>query len=230
MQPKEVFDVLTQIGATHLHHANSVATSCTFLEQGALLSRAFVENHRLVQTAQSSDEIDKKYGIWGRIFLDHVDIHDRAGRKKGPNQYGPVLCVFDLDFLLGLPPGSEILATKRNPVHWYDNQAEAERWFTSVEELARSIRFGDFDKMLVIDTPTGKIDLPEHRATIILDDPKKQLSSAQDAYSHAEARLAEAAKLGKVQASVEKRDCQDGCICAQKYSTYTIPQMDFWFG
>ena len=82
MQAAEVYAVLRQIGVTQLHHANTVTTSCTFLEQGGLASRGFVEDRHLSQTAQpASDEIDKRYGIWHDVFLDHVDIHYRAGLK-----------------------------------------------------------------------------------------------------------------------------------------------------
>ena len=230
MQGCDVYNVLKKIGATHLHHANSVTTSCTFLEQRGLLSRGFVEDHGLNQTAQSSDETDKKYGIWHRIFVDHVDIHDRAGRKKGPNYYGPVLFVFGLEILLGLPASTETLVTKMNPVHWRDNQSESDRYFQSAEELSKSIRFGNFDKMLVIQTPSGKLDFPQREARIILDDPKRQVSPGKDACSHAAEQLNAAAAIGKIKASIERRECQSGCICLQKYATWSVQDMNLYFG
>ena len=229
MQGKDVYDVLKKIGATDLHHANSVTTSCTFLEQGGLLSRGFVEEKKLAQTKQGSDAIDKKYGIWHRVFVDHVDIHDRGGRKKGPNQYGPVLFIFDLDILLSLPKGSDVLATKINPVHWYDKQPDKDRYFLTPDELAQSIRFGDFDKMLVIKTPSDRVDFPNNTARILLDDPERKISSGKDAYTYAHERLKDAATKGGVKLRIEKRDCQDGCICLKKYSNFSSAEMDFWF-
>jgi hypothetical protein len=226
MQGADVYCVLKDIGATHLHHANSVTTSCTFLEHGGLASRGFVEDHGLKQTPQSSDGIDKKFGIWHRIFLDHVDIHDRAGRKKGPNQYGPVLFVLDLDVLRGLPKGTEVSVTKKNPIHWHDHEPACERYYQTAEELAANIGFGDFDKMLVIETPSGKVDFPSLWTRIILDDPKRQVSSGQDAYAYAEARLKKAVAVSEVKAYVERRQCQRSCICIQKYRA---KKMDFWF-
>jgi len=227
----EVCDILKHIGATRLHHANSVTTSCTFLEQGALLSRGFVEDRGFRQTAQpSSDEIDKRYGIWHDVFLDHVDIHDRGGRKKGPNKYGPVLFVFDLDILLTLPSGSEVRVTKSNPIHWYDKQPDVNRWFQTPEELAKVIGFGDFDKMLVIRTPSGRLDFPERHARIILDDPQRQMSSGENAYDHATNRLTTAGAVGKVEISIERRVCQGGCVCVQKYAGYSPPGIDTFFG
>lgn len=229
MQGTEVYNVLKGIRATHLHHANSVTTSCTFLEQRALASRGFVEDHNLMQTVQSSDQLDKKYGIWHRIFVDHVDIHYRGGRKKGPNQYGPVLFVLDLDILSTLPAGSTVRVTKSNPVHWYDNQPDSERYFQTVEELTANIHLGDFDKMLVIQTPSDKLDFPNRRARIVLDEPERKLSSGDDAYDYAEARLKSAAKTGRVQASISPHVCQDGCICVETYARWNADIFDQYF-
>ena len=229
MEGKEVFEALKEIGATHLHHTNSVTTSCTFLEEGGLLSRGFVESNHLVQTGQSSDGIDKKYGIWDRIFVDHVDIHFRGGRTKGPNQYGPVLFRFDLGILLELPADSDVLVTKSNPVHWYEKQPDAERWFQSVHELDEKLHFGDFDKMLVIKTPSQKLDFPKRRAEIFLDDPQRQVSSGESAYAYAEKRLRAAAKVGQIEISIHGHECRLDCICVEKYATYNSERVDFWF-
>jgi hypothetical protein len=229
LQGADVYAILRSIGATFLHHANSVSTSCTFLEQGALLSRDFVESQHLIQTPQGSDEIDKKYQIWHCVFVDHVDIHDRGGRRKGPNQYGPVLFVQGLDILLTLPPGANVFVTKSNPIHWYDNQPVTERWFQSAQELAGSIRFGDFDKMLVIQVPSEKIEFPNHRVQVVVDNPQRQLSSGEDAYTYAVQRLTAAAAVGHTGITIQQRECRDGCLCVEKYRGYTPGQIDFWF-
>jgi len=229
MQGSDVYSVLKGIGAMDLHHANSVTTSSTFLKQGGLLSRGFIEDHKLPQTQQSSDEIDKKYGLWHCVFVDHVDIHSRGGRKKGPNQYGPVLFVLDLDVLLRLPEGSKVLVTKMNPIYWREKQPDSERWFMSKEELAANIAFGDFGKMLVIQTPSEKLVFPNRRVRIILDDPQRQISSGKNAYTYAEDRLNSAAVAGRVAASIERRECDYGCICVEKYATYSAKTIDLYF-
>lgn len=221
MQGTDVYGVLQQIRATHLYHANSVTTSCTFLEEAGLVSRGLVEDHGLKQTPQpSSDEIDKKYGIWHSVFLDHVNIHERAGKSKGPNYYGPVLFVLDLKILLSLPENTEVLVTKVNPVHWYDGQPDGDRWFQSPEELAKDIHFGEFHKMLVIQTPSEKVDFPDRLARIFLDDPQRQMPSGENAYTHAEKRLNAAAANGGVKASIERHRCRTDCKCAERYATY----------
>jgi hypothetical protein len=230
MQGREVYDVLKNIKVVHLHHANSVITSCTFLEQGGMLSREFVERHGLLQTAQPSDDVDKKYGVWDRIFLDHVDIHARGGRARGANYYGPVLFVFDLEILLGQPAGTEILVAKENPVDWKENQPNSERWFETVEELSQSLHFGDFKKMLMIKTPQGRLDFPNRAANIILDDPQQKLSSGEDAYTHAANRLNAAAAVGHINAAIAPRVCQQGCLCLKKYAARGVQYMDTFFG
>ncbi len=224
MQGTDVYEVLKRIGATNLYHANSVATSCTFLQQDGLVSRGFVEDRGLEQTSQFSDESDKKNGIWHRVFLDHVDIHDRAGEK---NQYGPVLFRFDLNILLGMPVGTEILVTKKNPVHWDDQDPDSERWFQSKDKLAKKINFGDFGKMLVIKTPSEMLDFPNRRALIILDDPQRNLSSGENAYTHAKNRLK--ATASPIDASIERRECRRGCSCTKEYAEDTNEEIDKYF-
>jgi hypothetical protein len=201
-------------------------TSCTFLEQGALLSRGYVEKHGLTQTTQGSDAIDKRYGIWDAVFLDHVDIHHRGGRRKGPNQYGPVLFVLHLDVLLRVPPGTDVRVTRMNPVHWTDKQKDDERWYLTADELSRNISYGDFDKMLVIAAPHGKIDFPDRKVRIALDDPGRKMSGGADAYSHAEQRLKAAAAKGGLLVDISRHQCQDGCICVARYGGYDANYFD----
>ncbi len=220
MIPTDVHGALKRIGASQLHHANTVTTSCTFLEHGGLLSRGYVEDHRLAQTPQPSDAIDKKFGIWNGVFVDHVDIHYRAGRTKGPNQYGPVLFVLDLDVLLDLPPGSDVHVTRTNPIHWTSGQTDHERWFATVDDLAKSISFGDFDKMLVITTPNREVPFLNRQVQVALDDPQRPMLSGIDAYAHAEKRLKMAAEAGGVKAGIAQHICRDDCVCVAKYRSY----------
>ena len=148
---------------------------------------------------------------------------------KGPNQYGPVLFVLDLNILLQLPTGSDILVTKENPIHWRDNQKPEDRYYQSADELAANICFGNFNKMLVIQTPSGMVEFPNRPVQIALDNPQKQVSCGEDAYTHAYNRLQQAARAGKVHAKIERHDCRGDCICIEKYARYSHQQMDFWF-
>lgn len=230
MKGSEVFDVLNGRGIERLHHANSVKTSCTFLEQSGLLSRGYVQANDLNQTPQSmSDSLDQAYKIWHSVFLDHVDIHERAGKKKGPNHYGPVLFLLDLEVLLRLEPGSTVRVTKKNPTNWVENEPESDRWFRDRGELAAGFSRGTFGQMLVIDTPSSRLDFPNASAKIVLDNPQRRLSSDEDAYDHATLRLRAAAGRGQINVSIEQRTCGGGCTCREKYSRWSDSNVDFYF-
>jgi hypothetical protein len=173
--------------------------------------------------------VDKKKGILVRVFLDHVDIHDRAGKRKGPNYYGPALFTFNVNILLALPAGSDILVTRKNPVHWREGEPDSDRYFESAEELAGSLRFGNFDKMLILQVPNGILKFPTGVTHVVLDDPRRGNSSGKDAYSHAETRLQGAARTGHTRIEIERRECQSGCICVEKYAKWNGQAIDFQF-
>ena len=121
--------------------------------------------------------------------------------------------------------------TKTNPFpHWHDKQSEKDRWFQTPEELAKDIQLGDFGKIVVINTPSGKLDFPERRARIILDDPQRQVSSGHNAYDHARDRLMAAGNVGKVDVAIERRQCQGGCVCVKKYAGHAAQAIDTYFG
>ncbi|HAN93277.1 MAG TPA: hypothetical protein DCQ33_14530 [Nitrospira sp.] len=220
MTGADVHAVLKKAGATHLHHANSVLTSATFLRQGGLVSRHFAEQNRLPQTPQPmSDQIDKRYRIWDGIFLDHVNIHRRAKRR---NKYGPVLFEFGLDSLLKLPTGSTVGVTKLNPIYWRDAQQPSDRWFQSAAELASRLQLGDFDKMLVIRTPTEKLDFPLGSVALKLDDPQRNLKNGKDAYTSAIATLQATGRS----ITITPHNCLPSCRCV---SDYQQEDVDFFF-
>jgi hypothetical protein len=229
MRGLDVYQILRRINISYLHHANTVTTSCTFLEQGGLLSRGFVEDRGLTQTPQSSDRSDKEQNIWHSIFLDHVDIHQRTRRNRAPNNYGPVLFRFSPEILLTLPQGSEVRVTKENPIYW-GNKSEEERWFQTLEELAQNIRLGTFGQMIVINTPNGALPFPRREAHIILDDPRRELSSTvTHTYKYAEERLRTAAAKGRIGISIECRTCDPECVCLDKYARFSTKDMNRFF-
>ena len=120
--------------------------------------------------------------------------------------------------------------TKRSPAYWFDTELDSARWFQSAEEVAQNLSPDEIHKMLAIQIPSGKIDFPNRQARIILDDPQRQMQSGENAYTHAEARLKEAAGQGKVELSIERRKCPMGCICTSKYAAWSTSVVDFYFG
>ena len=135
LDPIEVLDLLKEKNIDFLFHANTVATACTFIEQGGLLSRGAVEDSGLLQTPQMSDELDKKYNVWNDIFFDSIDLHKKFKRQ---NYYGPVLFKFDVN-ILASPNMPELWITRDNPTRWNYKQTDSDRYFQSLEELEESL-------------------------------------------------------------------------------------------
>ena len=96
MTNKDIQRILLEKEVAHLYHANSMATACTFLENGGLLSRGAVEDFGLYQTPQETDATDKLLDVYYDIFFDSVDIHERIGKI---NHYGPIVFVYSTDVL-----------------------------------------------------------------------------------------------------------------------------------
>ena len=219
----DVFKVLTSKGVTTLHHANSVTTSCTFLHVKGLASRGFVEKNGLSQTAQPlSDDLDKGFGIWNDVFTDGVDVHYRGGRKRGGNDYGPVLFRLPVSVLTVLPPGSVVMVAKKNPYRWRNGEPESERYFQTLMELslcasAGGYRMEDFGHHVIIRTPTGVLPFSVFPVTIDLDDPKRTLNGP-DAFEAAAAKLQAAAEASGVDITISRHQCQTGCVCIANYA------------
>jgi hypothetical protein len=220
--------VLVEKGVKHLHHANSVTTSCSFLAMKCLASRAAVEAASIGQTAQKFDARDQKLGIWNDIFTDGVDIHNRARRR---NIYGPVLFQLPIDYLLNLPANSEVLVTRQNPIHWRDGQSVNDCYFDSPESLRAGYNFGDFKCHIVIRSPGGVLPFPSGPIDIILDRPNfVWQESNRTVYDVAIEKLTASAQQSGLVLNLVERVCQPGCVCGEKdqntgYNPTIVSQM-----
>lgn len=213
MNNADVLDVMKLKGVEALHHANSVQTSCTFLRSGALLSRHAVEQRKLEQTAQSSDQADRAFGVWGDVFLDGVDIHARASRK---NHYGPVLFVLDLESVLrSADLEGSLRITRENPIYWKAGQTEEGRYFMTKKDLAESYSYGDFGKMFTFRLAEGAIPLKRYLLTVVLDDPS--IPQDKEVFERAKDALVEAAKTSGIKLEVTRRSCSGFCRCKETY-------------
>lgn len=164
---RELYDLFEEKGVEKLFHANTVATSITFLEEGGLLSRDWIERNERYQTPQSSDDIDKLFDVFDDVFLDTADLHKHFSRQ---NHYGPVLFQFGLELLLD--ESLEFWVTKDNPIYWAKNSEPSDYYFKNVMEL--SSRWGTYEKqrkMLTIRKPNNAI-LFNYLEEIVLDNPK----------------------------------------------------------
>ncbi len=227
MQGKDIYTVLYNKGVHVLHHANTVTTSCTFLQQKGLVSRNYSEIRDLPQTSQYSDEADKRYGIWNDIFTDGADIHQRA---RYPNQYGPVLFVLPIDILLSLPVETEVMVMKKNPVNWVKHESEKERYFSDADELQQNYSYGDFGKHIVFRTSSGILPFEKTPVPIILDNPQGKLTSGSDAFLSAKSKLQTAANSVLIDIDISERECREGCKCLSGHKTsYASCDLDSLF-
>jgi len=207
-----VFDALMDEGIDELHHANSVATACQFLRSRSLMSRGTVERLGITQTPQSSDDLDKRYGIWFDVFADSVDIHNRARRA---NAYGPVMFVFDTE-LINRSYTGRIWVTKLNPTKW-SGKSEKQRWFQDKEDLEGNLTKGTFDQMLVFRHCGGELPFKKFLKRIILDDPQRTTEEDVDLYSMAVGALRLAMSDSGLDIPIERRVCRTGCKCNDNY-------------
>ena len=171
LDPKELYKVLIKKEIEYLYHANTVSTSITFLNEKHLLSRKFVEDNKLFQTDQYSDDKDKKFEIWDDIFLDAMDIHQVFNKE---NLYGPFLFCLDLN-LLKSDDIDCVRITRKNPVHWKSQENESDWYYSDLNEFEENYKKGDNRKdvgsMLIFPNTGGKIPLEPHLKKIKLDNP-----------------------------------------------------------
>jgi len=215
LNSKKVYEIFHEKGIESLNHANSVITSCQFLRYGSLISRGVIERKKWRQTTQMSDSLDKEFSIWNDVFVDSVDIHERANRE---NAYGPVLIKIDPKILVDQYVGN-IWVTKSNPTKWNNTSVE-QRWFQSVEELKNDFSKGTFDQMIVFRHSGGELPIVNYVKEIILDDPKLEpkLKYGFDVYSLAFGALRSALEEGGIEdVKIKKRVCSTSCKCSESY-------------
>ena len=205
-----IYNEFERCKVQRLYHANTVTTACTFLSEGALLSRAEVERRRLPQTPQDSDKIDKEYGIWNDIFLDFFDVHDMT--KMPVNIYGPVLFVFDVDVIASAE--NDVNITKKNPMSW-DKIPVTERYYSDSELSASSLQISFGSSVVLANTP--HISLQEIALKKIVLDwlPNDKFPNV---YSEAKNALLNAAKAGQVDTDILVcRRCVENHTCISAY-------------
>jgi hypothetical protein len=223
---KEVLAILRGKGVTSLYHVNTVATSCSFISAGALLSRAAVEQSGSIQTPQPSDQLDKSFGIWNDIFLDGVDVHLRAGDR---NHYGPVCFELSIDSVLGSGEMQDaVLVTRDNPIRWNKNQSEQQRYFITAEELTADYAYGDFSRHITLRLSNGRLPLRGHVLRIFLDDPKRELDG-QPLFDLAKTQLAKAAKDSWLIDKIQPHPCRYSCRCTASYAKYSAAELRLKF-
>ena len=201
---------LGEQGITHLHHANTLATSQSFLNNGGLYSRGLIEKSGLYQTVQDSDEDDKDNDVWEDVFFDTKDLHGLFPRQ---NLYGPVLFKYHLSLLL--EQGLEIFITKNNPMFWKLGTPVEEKYFISSDDLAENWdKYQSHRKMVTLRKPTAPIPF-DHLEEIILDNPNVVIYDDTDLYAVANEELLNLTHRS-LAGMVRTRNC-GYCFCRSNY-------------
>ncbi|PIF71305.1 hypothetical protein [Flavobacterium sp. 2] len=225
LNPTELYNFLQKKNIKYLYHANTVATSLLYVEQKSLLSRQYVEDNNLYQTAQYTDAKDKILGIYDDIFLDMVDIHSYLSR---PNFYGPFLFVFDSDILIsGLIKVVRI--TKKNPSNWNPEGDIGDWYYSSIDDLEadymRGDKISDVGKMIILRDLQGKIPIVPYCSKIMLDNPNLHISVEEKEFYliNVIKEYFDSFVLNpyyeKIIKEVRHKDLVVGCSCWSKYES-----------
>jgi len=205
---REVHDFLKNHKVDYLFHANTVATSISYLEIGGLLSRQSVENRKLYQTSQNSDFQDKRFNVYNDIFFDTIDLHKYFSRN---NYYGPVCFVFSTDILLS--SNFDIWITKQNPINWKSSMKDTDKYISDLDELESTWNDNRQKKMLTIKNISDPISFQDLQS-IIIDNPQ----IIKDRINYFEEALNGIEKAGNsFQNKISERSCSN-CYCHLNYS------------
>lgn len=213
---EQIVKMLQPHNVDAFYHANTVTTACSLLRSKALLSRADVIAAKLLQTGQYTDKLDQELGIFPDVFIDTVDIHDRANRH---NNYGPVLFVFS-PTLLTASGNLQISITRSNPSQWKPQTPSGEKWFCDIDFLTNNFAKGNFQQIIVFRNPKASLKLDTNLTHIVLDDPQLLTKDGKDYFTIAQTALHQAATEGGLNIKIDKRVCYDGiCKCRQAFAS-----------
>jgi len=221
----EVYNFLLREGLTSLHHANSLATSITFVQNNGLLSRGAVEDKGLFQTSQLSDDDDRKNNVWHDIFFDTSDLHGHFPRQ---NIYGPILFKFDSSVLLN--ESLQIYITKINPLYWNPQTKEEDKYFQSVDEMANT--WSDYElhrKMITIRFMDSILSF-EHLQNIIVDNPGVTIYDDTILFNECYNAISQEVKKNSfLSDKLIIRQCSN-CFCHENYlHQYGAPKLSKFF-
>lgn len=217
VSPKELYNFLSRRKLKYFFHANTVKTSCTLIEQKGLLSRGEITKRKLAMTAQSSDDIDKKFNVWNDIFFDIVDLHGYFPRQ---NLYGPVCFKISNEFLLdkNLP---NICITKDNPIYWKQDMSDEEKYYLTVSEYAsefdENMKNGTIQvKMFTIHDTSKRIPFKKYLVEVILDNTAVKINGEALFPIAKEALASGLSKAGFDLNILKIRTCTN-CFCEINY-------------
>lgn len=207
--PQEVKRVLCSHGVQKLYHANTVATSLSFLRAGGLLSRGYAEELGTQQTPQQSDDSDREFGVYYDIFFDATDIHEAA---RNLNFYGPVTFVYSLDVLD--MPGIQVKVTKVNPQYWEADWEDEDKYFITADDLRAEYDRWDFGQHITLCNMHAPLSFSPYLQSVLLEDP--QIPETRY-FTQAVAALSSELDKQQIAAPLIIRECSPSCGCHDGY-------------
>lgn len=215
----ELYQFLKGKEILYLYHANTVATSVSFILSGGLLSRGNIDRSRLTQTIQASDDEDKEFDVWDDVFLDTADLHGYFPRQ---NLYGPVLFKFKICFLLN--DDVDIWITKNNPMYWDSTLSDEDKYFQSVEELIEKWDSYDRQKKMITIRKASVPVLFSVLDEIRLDDPEIIIHGDTNVFIEMKNALFSATEgFHALRTKFKVRKCSH-CYCKNNYLNQVTPE------
>lgn len=219
----DVYEYFIGSGISHLYHANTVATSITFIQQQGLLSRGGIESKRLYQTPQGSDEIDQLVEVWNDVFFDTTDLHGFFPRE---NRYGPISFKFSVDLILN--ENYHIWITKNNPQYWTVATPMNDRYFSSIEELRDTgDNYALHRRMILIKNFVDPIGF-DFLASISIDNPRVLIHGDINLLNETVSAFKAIQPIhltGKFYIRTVHVDCQSKCYCTDNYLRYNVERL-----
>ncbi len=120
-----------------LWHACQVNDLAAYFALGGLPARSLVERRRLSQTRFVTDAVDRRNGVWDKVFLN-LDDFGRSfagGRRAVPNPYGPIVLQLRPEALL---EATDVAVSLRSAgAHDFDRTGES---LSTVDDVDRVYR------------------------------------------------------------------------------------------
>lgn len=121
-----------------LWHACQITDLAAYLALGGVPARSLVERRRLLQTAFVTDAVDRRNGVWDKVFcnLDDFGRSFAAGWRAVPNPYGPIVLQIRPEAILSA--ADVAIALRSAGAHDFDRQGES---LSTIEEVDRIYRY-----------------------------------------------------------------------------------------
>lgn len=120
-----------------LWHACQVNDLAAYLALGGVPARSLVERRGLAQTRFATDSVDRRNGVWDKVFLNLDDFGRSfgAGHRAVPNPYGPIALQLRPEALLA---ATDVAVSLRSAgAHDFDRTGES---LSTVDEVDRIYR------------------------------------------------------------------------------------------